>query len=270
MISDYMIIRRTIERHYEVDFELGGGHPVWEAEETREYSPDGKLRTLRDKDGKRHEYDYDADGTLYDECVFGPEGMEECHAHCYDETGRLTIEERWRLLQNNKTECDIIMHYWNDESREERVCFRPTDSGAEGSGVATYDDCGRQVSSRSYTEDSIFYKRIRWDSQGHKIAEFCREIYFFDGDCIRDTYVIRYRPDGLPIEETHRIEGDMNGTPSSVNLSKSFEYGFNREGDWVRKTERMGDGRVLREVRRTIEYWDISACDEAAGEDGKA
>ena len=67
------------------------------------------------------------------------------------------------------------------------------------------------------------------------------------------------RPDGLPTEEVHRIEGNLNGTPSSFNLSKSFEYDFNREGDWMRKTERMEDGRILREVRRTIEYWDIKA-----------
>lgn len=251
------MIKRTIERFYENDFGSDSGHPVCEGEEIREYSPDGKLRTLMDKDGRRHEYDFDDDGLLYDECIFGQEGIEECHAHCYDASGRLTIEQRWRYLQKDRTESDIIVHYWDEEAWEERLRFRSTDSEAEGSGVVTYDDSCRKVSSRLYTDDSVSYKRIRRDNQGHKIAEFCRDIYYGDGECFRDTYVVRYRPDGLPTEEVHRIEGNLNGTPSSVNLSKSFEYDFNREGDWTRKTERMEDGRIMREVRRTIEYWDI-------------
>ena len=254
-----MIIKRTIERIYENNFKSGSDIPAWEGEEIREYSLDGKLLILMDQYGRKHEYEYGADGSLFEEYVFGPDGIEESRSYCYDNFGRLTMELRWRGWQKDVTECDSIAHYWNEDAREERLRFRSTDSEAEGSGIVTYDASCREVSSRLYSDDTILYKRIRRDSQGHKIAEFCREIFYCGGDFFRDTYVVRYRPDGLPTEEVHRIEGNLNGTPSSVNLSKSFEYDFNREGDWMRKTERMEDGRILREVRRTIEYWDIKA-----------
>lgn len=252
-----MKIKRTIERHYENNFESESAFPVCEGEEIREYSPEGKLRTLMDKDGRKHEYEYGADGGLFEEHIFGPNGIEESCACLYDGFGRLTMELHWRGWHKNVTECDSIEHYWDENAWEERLRFRSTDSEIEGRGVVSYDDNYRKVSSRLYTDDSFFYKRIRRDGQGHKTAEFCRDIYYGGGECFRDTYVVRYRPDGLPTEEVHRIEENLNGTPSSVNLSKSFEYDFNREGDWTRKTERMEDGRIMREVRRTIEYWDI-------------
>lgn len=252
-----MKIKRTIERLYENNFESESALPAWEGEEIREFSLDGKLRTLMDKDGRKHEYEYGADGGLFEEYIFGPNGIEESCACLYDGFGRLTMELHWRGWHKNVTECDSIEHYWDEDAWEERLRFRSTDSETEGRGVVTYDDSCRKVSSRLYTDDSCFYKRIRRDGQGHKTAEFCRDIYYGDGECFRDTYVVRYRPDGLPTEEVHRIEENLNGTPSSVNLSKSFEYDFNREGDWTRKAERMEDGRIMREVRRTIEYWDI-------------
>jgi len=252
-----MRIKRTVERLYENNFESGAALPAWEGEEIREYSADGKLRTLMDRDGRKHEYEYGADGGLFEEYIFGPNGIEESCACLYDGSGRLTMELHWRGWHKNVTECDSIEHYWDEDAWEERLRFRSTDSETEGRGVVSYDDNYRKVSSRLYTDDSFFYKRIRRDGQGHKTAEFCRDIYYGGGECFRDTYVVRYRPDGLPTEEVHRIEENLNGTPSSVNLSKSFEYDFNREGDWTRKTERMEDGRIMREVRRTIEYWDI-------------
>ena len=252
-----MRIKRTIERLYENNFESESALPAWEGEEIKEFSLDGKLRTLMDREGRRHEYEYGADGGLFEEYIFGPNGIEESCACLYDASGRLTMELHWRGWHKNVTECDSIEHYWDENAWEERLRFRSTDSETEGTGVNTYDDNCRKVSSRLYTDDSFFYKRIRRDGQGHKTAEFCRDIYYGGGECFRDTYVVRYRPDGLPTEEVHRIEENLNGTPSSVNLSKSFEYDFNREGDWTRKTERMEDGRIMREVRRTIEYWDI-------------
>ena len=224
------------------------------------YDQDNRLvKTIRDKyDGTREiwEYCYDPDGALLrihmevrelgphylpkyqNVLLYDPEFFARDEDDKYEPTGYYLDE--WYSWEGNGRICRREERVHHPDGTENKVCM-----------YEEYDECHNLLA--------------RWYGSEQKDEAVCRETYFYDGKgtLIRAEYIEKDEDDDLPLtyKNTSLYDEHENVKEEFREglLARTYEYQYDDEGRWIRKTCRDAMGFLIYEDVRIIEYDETTA-----------